>query len=208
MSIWSQLNRALGDTTAGARHSLVTIHNARGHGAGTIWQSDGLIVTNAHVIARTRQPLITLPDGTKLPARVLAVSREHDLAALAVDAHDLPTIPVGDSDALRPGDWVTAVGHPWGVRGGATGGVVVSSGEALPEIRTNNNDWLAMSLHLRPGHSGGAVVNSDGELVGVNTLMAGPEVGVAITSRAAARFVTEAVRGLRREPRTPQRDFV
>lgn len=194
MSILAQLNQDLTAITTRAQAALVAIHNAGGHGAGTIWQADGLIVTNAHVIARTSRPLVSLPNGDKLPARVIAQSVTHDLAVLAVEAHNLPTIPVGNSRALNPGDWVTAIGHPWGVRGAATGGVVVSTHEALPEIQSNHDDWLAMSLHLRPGHSGGAVINSAGQLVGINTLMAGPEVGVAVTSHAAAAFLKETFR--------------
>lgn len=194
MSILAQLNRDLTDVTTRAQSALVAIHNARGHGAGTIWQADGLIVTNAHVVARTRQPVVSLPDGEKLPAKIIAQSETHDLAVLAVEANGLPTIPVGSSRALKPGDWVTAVGHPWGVRGAATGGIVVSTHEALPEIRSDHEDWLAMSLHLRPGHSGGAVIDSAGQLVGINTLMAGPEVGVAVTSHAAAAFLKETFR--------------
>jgi S1-C subfamily serine protease len=93
------------------------------------------------------------------------------------------------------------------VRGAATHGVVVSPIGALPEIRTQTDDWLAMSLHLRPGHSGGAVVNTAGELVGINTLMAGPEVGVAVPSHVAVSFVKEMVSELNRRvprPRSPE----
>ncbi|MEO0564890.1 MAG: trypsin-like peptidase domain-containing protein [Chloroflexota bacterium] len=201
MSILAQLNQDLADVTASAQAALVTIHNARGHGAGTIWQSDGLIITNAHVVARARQPLVTLPDGDKLPARILATSEERDLAILTVDAHDLPTVPIGDSRRLSPGDWVLAVGHPWGVRNAATHGVVVSIDDPLPEIRTVHDDWLAMSLHLRPGHSGGAVVNAEGELVGINTLMAGPDVGIAVPSHVAAAFLRDVI-GAERRART------
>jgi S1-C subfamily serine protease len=194
MSIFAQLNRDLTAITTRAQKALVAIHNAGGHGAGTIWQADGLIVTNAHVVERTHNPVVSLPDGAKVAARILATSDTHDLAVLMVEANGLPTIPVGNSRALRAGDWVIAVGHPWGVRGAATGGVVVSTHEALPEIRSHHEDWLAMSLHLRPGHSGGAVIDSEGRLVGINTLMAGPEVGVAVTSHAATAFLQDTLR--------------
>ncbi len=192
-SILKQLNNDLSSIAGNTQNSLVYIENGRGQGAGTIWQADGLIITNAHVVHRAHDLNVTLHDGTRMPAQVIAQNEELDLAALAVDAHDLPTIQVGDSKALVPGEWVMAVGHPWGVRGAVTQGVVIGTGDQLPERPAHGEDWLAMSLHLRPGHSGGPVVNIDGELVGVNTIMAGPEVGIAVPSHVAKGFLKQAL---------------
>lgn len=202
-SLLSQLNDNLAALASDVQPSLVYIQNGRGQGAGTIWQQDGLIVTNAHVVARHRGLTVVMHDGSRFPAQVIAENRDLDLAALAVDAHDLPTIPIGDSTALQPGAWVMAVGHPWGVRGAVTHGVVIGTGDQLPERPANGRDWLAMSLHLRPGHSGGPVLNIDGELVGVNTIMAGPEVGIAVPSHIAKRFLKDAL-GTKREPVPPR----
>jgi serine protease Do len=97
------------------QRSLVLIQkDRRGLGAGTIWHSGGLILTNAHAVG-PHTVRVTLSDDRTLPARIWAHSRSLDLAALAVDAKGLPTIELGNSDDLRPGQWVFAVGHPWGI---------------------------------------------------------------------------------------------
>lgn len=190
--------------TVGERvlRSLVQVRNGRrGAGAGTIWQADGLIVTNAHVVdgimeGRTggREPLsVLLPDGRELPARVVARDPAHDLAALRVEAQGLPTIALGDSQQLQSGQIVLCLGFPWGVTGGATSGVVIGVGASLPEVREPTQEWIAASLHLRPGHSGGPMVDAQGQLVGINTMMNGPDVGVAVPVHVAKAFVQQAM---------------
>src|SRR5215212_8457392 len=123
-----QLNDEMADVVSTVRRSLVHVTNGHhGAGAGTIWHPEGLIITNAHVIGRGT-PHVTLPDGRELPARVLARDTDADLAALSVDAKDLPTIELGDSRHIQPGEWVLALGHPWGVAGAATAGMVIGMG--------------------------------------------------------------------------------
>jgi S1-C subfamily serine protease len=181
--------------------SLVRIRNGRqGVGSGTIWHADGLIVTNYHVIggqSRGRASMggtlsVVLPDGRELPATVLARHPEYDLAALRVNATGLPVIELGDSRRLQAGQLVLALGFPWGVTGGATTGVVIGVGAGLPELGGDGREWLAASLHLRPGHSGGPMIDSAGRLVGINTMMNGPEVGVAIPVHVAKAFLKQA----------------
>jgi len=133
-----------------------------------------------------------LPDGRRLPARLLAADPDRDLAALSVDATDLPTIEIGDSRQVRPGQWVMAVGHPWGIQGSVTSGVVIGSGDALPEMRPGR-DWIALSLHMRPGHSGGPLVDSQARLIGINTMITGPDVGFAIPVQTVKLFLKEAL---------------
>lgn len=188
-----QLNDDLADVVATVRTSLVQITNGRGGaGAGTIWHGDGLIVTNAHVIRGRGDLHVTLPGGQQYPAQVLAADRQMDLAALSIPAVNLPVIEPGDSRQLKPGQWVMALGHPWGVLDAVTGGVVISMGPRLGDmVFGNGHDWLAVSLHVRPGHSGGPLVNAAGQLVGVNTIMNGPEVGVAIPVHVIKRFLKE-----------------
>lgn len=181
--------------------AVVQIRNGQhGAGAGTIWQANGLIVTNAHVIGnRTdpRQPrqsrhsplTVLLADGREYTPRVLAIDTAHDLAALQIDAHDLPTIALGDSAQLKPGQLVLAFGHPYGVTGGATAGVVIGVGTQVADLGASGQEWVAASLHLRPGHSGGPMVDVAGRLIGINTLMNGPDVGVAVPIDVAKRFV-------------------
>jgi serine protease Do len=123
------LNAEMASVSDDVKRSLVQITNGRGGaGAGTIWHTDGLIITNAHVIAGRHSLKVTLPDGNMLPARVLAQDVDLDLAALSVDANSLPTIEPGDSKKLRPGHWVFAVGHPWGITGAVTAGIVIGMG--------------------------------------------------------------------------------
>jgi S1-C subfamily serine protease len=188
-----ELNADLADTVERVHRSLVHIHNGkRGNGAGMIWHPRGLIVTNAHVAGRG--PLkVELPDGRTLPAQILARDPGRDLAALRVEAGALQPIPLGDSLRLRPGDWVMAVGDPWGVPGAATAGVVIGMGSEWPEMPRNGRDWLVVSLHMRPGHSGGPLVDVRGRLVGVNTMINGPDVGVAIPAHVVVEFLRQAL---------------
>ncbi|MGQ9889908.1 MAG: S1C family serine protease [Aggregatilineales bacterium] len=194
-SLLRQLYDDLASVTAAAQRSLVQIANGRGGaGAGTIWHSDGLIITNYHVIAGRGGLRVTLRSGETLPARVLAASPQRDLAALVVKANGLPTIELGDSRALRPGQWVLALGHPWGVPDAVTSGVVIALGPQIGDIRSpNGQDWLAVSVHVRPGHSGGPLIDARGRMVGVNTIMNGPDVGVAVPVHVVKAFLKENV---------------
>jgi serine protease Do len=182
------INQDLANAISNARKALVTIQDGRrGNGAGTVWHSKGLILTNAHVV-NGRSPVIQLNGGDRLKAEVLAKDRDLDLAALSVAADDLAVIPLGDSRQLRPGDFVIAIGHPWGVPAAATAGSLIDMGPNLPEL-SMRGDLMALALHLRPGHSGGPVLNASGELVGINTMMAGPDVGVAVPIHVIKRFL-------------------
>jgi serine protease Do len=99
-----QLNNEMSSAVEDVRRSLVEIHNGHGGaGAGTIWRSDGLIITNAHVVRGRRGLKVTLPDRRTLPARLIAHDDQHDLAALSIDATGLPTIQTGDSRLLKAG---------------------------------------------------------------------------------------------------------
>ncbi len=187
----NDLNSDLAHVIAGVHRSLVHVHNGRrGAGAGTIWHPQGLIVTNAHVVGRGSVK-VELPDRRTLLAQVLAQDDGYDLAALRIEADGLPTIPLGDSRAVRPGQWVMAVGHPWGVEGAATAGIVIGVGPAVQEMRSESNgrEWVVADLHMRPGHSGGALVDALGRLVGINTMINGPDVGVAIPTHVVVAFL-------------------
>lgn len=191
------LNDELSGVIQQAQCALVRVSNGSGNGAGTIWHAAGLIITNAHVAApltgrgaRVSHALtVTLPDGEELPAQLLAIDSTQDLAAVSVLANDLPTIELGRSRDLRPGHWVMAMGHPWGVAGAVTSGIVIGTGQGLPEIPRSHQDWIAVSLHMRPGHSGGPLVNVGGQLIGINTMIAGPDVGFAIPLHTVKAFL-------------------
>ncbi len=194
MSTLQQLNDELAAVASGVQRSLVRIvSGGSGVGAGAVWHSDGLIVTNAHVVGRGHGLQVRLADGRTLPARVLAHSQDRDLAALAVDAAQLPAIPLGRSRALKPGDFVMALGYPWGIANGATGGIVIGVGKDFPELPHLAFDGVVANLRLRPGHSGGPLVDFQGRLVGVNMLMNGPEIGVAIAVDVVKEFLRETL---------------
>jgi S1-C subfamily serine protease len=183
-----QLNSDLAGAVDRVRQALVEIRNGRGGaGAGTIWSSDGLVLTNAHVVGRHGLHVL-LPDGRDVPARVVGYDRNLDVAALEVEANGLPVVALGDSRQIKPGEWVMALGHPWGVTGAVTSGVVIGSGAHLPDVPADR-EWVVVSLHMRPGHSGGALVDGQGRLVGINTMITGPDVGVAVPAHVAAEFV-------------------
>lgn len=203
-NLLQQINTSAAAISTRALSSLVQIRvGERSLGAGAIWRADGLIITNAHVVLAGRGRLVSslsvrLHDGREFTPRVVAVDAARDLAALQIDAHDLPAVTVGESRRLQPGDLVMALGFPWGIHGGATTGVVIGVGDNLPELGDRRRDWLAAALHLRPGHSGGPMLDSQGRLVGINTLMNGPEVGVAVPVHVVQNFLAT------HQPHAPQ----
>lgn len=191
------LARSMGETVERARRSVVRVASGRrGAGAGTIWSAEGLIVTNAHVVGRAKVR-VSLPDGRELRAETLAVDRETDLALLEVDAGVIPAAIVGDSRSLRPGAWVYAVGHPWGVPAAATGGVVIGVGRGWTEVPAPEREWLVVDVLLRPGNSGGPLVDAEGRVVGISTMMAGPEVGLGVPAHVVEEFVGQVRTRLR-----------
>jgi serine protease Do len=195
-NILQELSGEMARVVRQTRDSLVRITNGHsGAGAGTVWSSEGLIITNAHVVQRAA-PTVFLPDGRSLPARVLAHDPRRDLALLSVKASGLAALPLSDAQLPRPGELVFAVGHPWGVARAATAGVVIGLGGDLPdadaERAANRREWLMVSLVLRPGNSGGPLVDVAGRLLGVNTIMTGPEVGGAVPVHVVKAFLREA----------------
>jgi serine protease Do len=188
----SMFNDEMAALVDDVQQSLVQITGLQGNlGSGIIWQQDGLIVTNAHVV-RESEVHVTLLDGTSYKAQLVAADDELDIAALAIDADGLPATRIGDSRKLRPGQWVVAVGHPFGVLGSATAGTVIATGAGLPEFG-GEQEWIALNLRLRPGHSGGPLVDVNGNTVGINTLITGPEVGFAIPVHLVEAFLREHV---------------
>jgi len=184
------LNNEMSAVIQRVQQSLVQVQNGRrGNGAGTIWHSDGLILTNAHVVQR-RQPQVTLWDGRSYPSQLLAYDEKRDLAALAIQAEELTTIELGNSKTLRAGDWVIAAGHPWGITGAVSAGAVIAMGVPL-ELPHYPGELVQVGLQLRPGHSGGPLVDGHGRLLGINTMIAGPQVGLVIPVHIVAAFLKE-----------------
>lgn len=208
-----EFSEAFGALTRRVQRSLALIQSGRyGFGAGVIWRRDGLIVTNNHVVARARSRLlVTLDDGRQYPARVAARKPDSDLALLQIDAHDLPAALVADSRSLRIGQLVLAIGHPWGQRGMVTAGII--SGLGAAQTRSGEIPVIRSDVKLAPGNSGGPLVNAAGGVIGINTMIVGGDLGIAVPAHLVEAFVQRSLEGLssetgrRREP-IPQERMV
>jgi serine protease Do len=144
-----------------------------GAGAGTIWRAGGTIVTNHHVVPHDRAQ-VALAGGRTLDARVVARDAVNDLAVLRVDADGLPAVPPGDARSLRAGELVLAIGHPFGVRGALTVGVVSQSPSGRrPAWTGQRRELIVADVLLGPGNSGGPLVDARGRVVGINAMVHG-----------------------------------
>lgn len=144
-----------------------TLPAVRGNGSGFVVAADGLIVTNAHVVQGAKAIEVKLADRREFPARVLGVDTLTDVAVLKIDAHGLPTVPLGDPRQLRVGAWVLAIGSPFGFENSVTAGVVSAKGRALPD--DGAVPFIQTDAAVNPGNSGGPLFNTRGEVVGMNS---------------------------------------
>ncbi len=168
-----------------------------GLGSGFIVDADGYVVTNNHVIDGADEIVVTLQDGRKLDATLVGTDPQTDLALLKVDARGkLPAVAFGDSERARVGDWVIAIGNPFGLGGTATAGIISARGR---DIRSGPyDDYLQIDAPINRGNSGGPVFNTAGEVIGVNTAIFSPNggnigIGFAIPS-SQAKSVVAALR--------------
>lgn len=164
-------------------------------GSGFIWASDGLIVTNAHVVEGASRISVNLNDGRKLPAEVIGVDPESDLAVLRVEAEDLPYAPIGTSSDLLIGESVIAIGNPFGLSGSVTTGVVSALGRSVPskdQSRTYT-DFIQTDASINPGNSGGPLVNIEGKVIGINVAIyaEGQGIGFAIPVDRATKVIED-----------------
>jgi serine protease Do len=167
------------------RRSAVTVRGrGPGGGSGVIWQPDGLIITNAHV-AQGSQAIVDLWDGRTFEARVTERDARRDLAALVIDARDLPAAFIGDSRRLRVGELVLAMGNPLGVVGALSAGIVHTIG---PHEGHGQEQWVQADVRLAPGNSGGPLVDARGYVVGINSMIYGG-LALAVPSNAVERFL-------------------
>ncbi len=144
-----------------------------GSGSGVIISTDGYIMTNNHVIDGADELEVTLNDNRKFTAKVIGSDPNTDIGLIKIDAKDLATIPFGDSEQLKVGEWVLAVGNPFNLTSTVTAGIVSAKGRGNP-ARTNVNSiesFIQTDAAVNPGNSGGALVNTKGELVGINTMI-------------------------------------
>ena len=178
-----------------AQKSVVQVRSGgRGIGAGVIWPGDGLVLTNHHVVAGRRRRRdkvrVSLRDGRMLDGRVVKNDRSLDLALLRLEGkfEDLPAAPVGDSDALRVGELVYAIGHPWGSVGAVSAGIVGGMGELRGSRRGSSARYVRSDVALAPGNSGGPLLNARGEVVAINAMIFG-QMALSIPSNAAGAWV-------------------
>lgn len=184
-----------GEVAERLRRSTVQIEcgsRRPGGGSGVIWRPDGLVVTNAHVAAGP-QATVQLWDGSRVPATVTAADPQRDLAALKLEARELPAATIGDSDRLRVGELVLAVGNPLGFIGALSAGVVHAIGP-LPGVSART--WVQADVRLAPGNSGGPLADASGRVIGINTMVAGG-LGLAVPSNAVTDFLRRGASGPR-----------
>jgi serine protease Do len=175
-----------------AQRSVVQVRSGgRGLGAGVIWRPDGLVLTNHHVVAGGRRSVtVALQDGRTFDAELARSSRSLDLALLRLngEALDLPSAPVGDSDALRVGELVYAIGHPWGSVGAVSAGIIGGVGELRGPGWGSSARYVRSDVTLAPGNSGGPLLNASGEVVAINAMIFG-RMALSIPSNAAGAWI-------------------
>lgn len=142
-----------------------------GLGSGVIIRSDGYIVTNSHVVSGADQIQVTLDNNQVYDAKLIGTDPPTDLALLKIEAENLPAIELGDSDELRLGEWVLAIGSPYDLRSTITAGIVSAKGRSLPQYdgQYRVESFIQTDAAVNPGNSGGALINAAGQLVGINT---------------------------------------
>ena len=144
-----------------------------GAGSGVIISTDGYIITNNHVIDGANELEVTLNDNRKYPAKVIGADPTTDVALVKIEEKNLPTIPFGDSEKLKVGEWVLAIGNPFNLRSTVTAGIVSAKGRSIPTMGASGRDkiesFIQTDAAVNPGNSGGALINTKGELVGINT---------------------------------------
>ncbi len=139
----------------------------QGEGSGFIVSQDGYILTNAHVVADADEVTVKTTDRREYAAKVVGVDEQSDVAVLKINAQNLPTVRLGDPSKLRPGEWVVAIGSPFGFENSVTAGIVSATSRAMPG--GNYTPFIQTDVAVNPGNSGGPLFNLNGEVVGINS---------------------------------------
>jgi S1-C subfamily serine protease len=170
-----------------------------GTGSGFIFSADGLVLTNAHVVEDADEVKVTLKDGRSFEGVVVGADPVTDVAVIKIPAQNLPTVTLGSSQAIIPGDWAIAIGNPLGLNNTVTVGIISAIGRSSSQVGIRNKrvSFIQTDAAINPGNSGGPLLNAQGEVIGVNTAIRanaeglGFAIPIEIASRIANQLVTK-----------------
>ncbi|WP_267383366.1 HhoA/HhoB/HtrA family serine endopeptidase [Cyanobacterium sp. uoEpiScrs1] len=169
----------------------------RGTGSGFILSKDGKILTNAHVVAGTKEVTVTLKDGRTFEGAVLGTDTLTDVAVIQIEANDLPKVQQGNSDDLQVGEWAIAIGNPLGLDNTVTTGIISATRRLSSQVgvRDKRIEFIQTDAAINPGNSGGPLLNSDGQVIGINTaiIQNAQGIGFAIPINKAKRIANELI---------------
>ena len=180
----------------------------RGVGSGFIVSADGYILTNAHVVDDAVEVTVKLTDNREFQAKVLGVDKRTDVALVKIDAKDLPAVRIGDPATLKVGEWVAAIGSPFGFENTVTAGIITAKSRSLPD--ENYVPFIQTDVAINPGNSGGPLFNMEGEVIGINSQIysrTGGYMGLsfAIPIDVAMKVKDRAAEVRQGQPRPPRR---
>ncbi|MBD2343531.1 HhoA/HhoB/HtrA family serine endopeptidase [Anabaena subtropica] len=185
--------RFFGDVTPSQPRQRVE----RGSGSGFIISSSGQILTNAHVVDGADKVTVTLKDGRTFDGTVLGEDPVTDVAVIKIDANNLPTVSVGNSEALQPGEAVIAIGNPLGLNNTVTSGIISATGRSSSDIGASDKrvDYIQTDAAINPGNSGGPLLNARGQVIGMNTaiLRGAQGLGFAIPMNTVQKISQELI---------------
>ncbi len=168
-----------------------------GTGSGFIIDSKGEIITNAHVVDGASKVTVTLKDGREFEGKVVGTDPVTDVAVIHIEAENLPTVPLGNSEQLQPGDWAIAIGNPLGLDNTVTTGIVSAIGRSSAQVGVPDKrvEFIQTDAAINPGNSGGPLLNQKGEVIGVNTaiLQGAQGLGFAIPINTVQEIADELV---------------
>jgi Do/DeqQ family serine protease len=168
-----------------------------GSGSGFILRSEGIILTNAHVVEQADQVTVKLKDGRSFAGKVVGEDPVTDVAVVKIEAEDLPTVAIGNSDTLQPGEWAIAIGNPLGLDNTVTVGIISATGRTSNEVGVPDKrvGFIQTDAAINPGNSGGPLLNAQGEVIGMNTAIIGGAqgLGFAIPINTADRLAEQLI---------------
>ncbi len=170
---------------------------AQGTGSGFIIRSNGIILTNAHVVSGADRVTVTLKDGRQLTGRVLGADRATDVAVVQIQANNLPTVSIGNSDQLRTGEWAIAIGNPLGLDNTVTVGIISGTERSSRALGARSREvrFIQTDAAINPGNSGGPLLNQNGQVIGINTaiIQGAQGLGFAIPINQAQQIATQLI---------------